>query len=272
MPSRLIREGILTSERVDALDFPSEVFYRRLMSKVDDHGLFDARASVLRASLYPLRVDRVREADISRWIAMCEKAGLIALYSHDGKPYLRMLDTRWPARSDPKYPMPSDSDIANGCKQPETSAHLVVDVGGVVVVEKTLDRQADPFGEFWATYPKKVGKKPAGDKWRAKKLNGHAAAILADVRARIAGDRRWKEGYVPNPATYIAQERWKDDWQAEAKPAASAVPSGKPKGPSESPLERAINYARQQHHFGAIDETERDRLIAEATAKHRRDE
>jgi T5orf172 domain len=33
MPNRVIREGILSSERVDQLDAASEVFYRRLMSK-----------------------------------------------------------------------------------------------------------------------------------------------------------------------------------------------------------------------------------------------
>ena len=43
MPNRIIREGILSSDRVDQLDPPAEVFYRRLMSKVDDHGLFDGR-------------------------------------------------------------------------------------------------------------------------------------------------------------------------------------------------------------------------------------
>ena len=79
MPNRIIREGILSSDRIDQLDAAAEVFYRRLMSKVDDHGLFDARPAMLRASLYPLRVDRVREADIARWIAACEKAGVIAL-------------------------------------------------------------------------------------------------------------------------------------------------------------------------------------------------
>lgn len=133
MPSRLLREGILSSERVNALDFPAEVFYRRLMSKVDDHGLYDARPSMLRASLYPLKVDRVREADISRWIAACEKAGLIALYDEDGKPYLQMLDTRWQARSEPKLPLPPTarsgvqiSTDANNCKQVKTAVHLVV--------------------------------------------------------------------------------------------------------------------------------------------------
>lgn len=137
MPSRLLREGILSSERVDLLDAAAEVFYRRLMSKVDDHGLYDGRPSILRSSLYPLRVDRVREADITRWIAACEKAGVIALYAHDGKPYLQMVDTRWVARSEPKYPKPSPE---NGCAQPQTP----VPVFGVgVVVEDVVPADAE---------------------------------------------------------------------------------------------------------------------------------
>jgi hypothetical protein len=128
MPSRLLREGILNSDRIEQLDAAAEVFYRRLMSKVDDHGLYDARPSILRASLYPLRVDRVREADISRWIAACEKAGLIALYAHEQKPYLQMLDTRWIARSEPKFPLRT---LENTCVQPGATVPVVV-VGVVV--------------------------------------------------------------------------------------------------------------------------------------------
>jgi hypothetical protein len=146
MPSRLLREGILSSDRVDQLDFPAEVFYRRLMSKVDDHGLYDARPSILRTSLYPLRVDRVREADISRWIAMCEKAGLIALYSAGGKPYLKMLDTRWEARSKAKYPEPDE----NGCKQVETPVPVVV-VVDEGVVGRARKRATPPPESFEVT-------------------------------------------------------------------------------------------------------------------------
>jgi hypothetical protein len=137
MPIRLLREGILTSDRVETLDPPAEVFYRRLMSKVDDFGLYDARPSILRASLYPLRIDRVREADITRWIAACEKAGLIALYQHDGKTFMQMLDTGWQTRSEPKYPMPPwgkgepSTGVANNCLQPIAIVPVVV-VGDVV--------------------------------------------------------------------------------------------------------------------------------------------
>lgn len=120
MPTRLIREGIISSDRVEQLDWPAEVFYRRLLNKVDDYGLYDARPSVLRASLYPLRLDRVREADIPRWLAMCEKAGLIVLYEADGKKFLIAVDTRWKVRSEPKYPLPPPElmkAIENSCKQ-----------------------------------------------------------------------------------------------------------------------------------------------------------
>lgn len=140
MPTRLLREGILTSDRVDQLDYPAEVFYRRLMGKVDDHGLYDARLSVLRSSLYPLRVDRVREADISRWIAACVKAGLIVLYEAGVKPYLKMLDTKWAARSEAKHPLPP----ANSCKQLQTDVSLVVDVDVCGVPRKRGKRPMPP--------------------------------------------------------------------------------------------------------------------------------
>lgn len=117
----------MTSERVDQLEPPEEVFYRRLLNKVDDHGLYDARVSILRANLFPLRLEKVREADISRWMAACQKAGLIALYENGGKPYLVAFNTGWDKRSKPKYPLPPE----NICKQVQTTDNTST----VVVVE-----------------------------------------------------------------------------------------------------------------------------------------
>lgn len=109
----------MTSDRVEQLDAHAEVFYRRLLNRCDDFGLFDGRLSILRSTLYPLRLDRVREADLQRWIAACVKAGLIVLYESSGKPYLKVLDTRWPERTEPKFPPPTDDQLAtaNGCQQ-----------------------------------------------------------------------------------------------------------------------------------------------------------
>lgn len=108
MPNRNLREAILTSEAVNLLDCPEEVFYRRLMSAVDDYGLFDGRPSVLRAKLFPLKLAEVREADCSRWMAACQKAGLLALYESKGKPFLWLMKLGVKPRSAPKYPLPTD--------------------------------------------------------------------------------------------------------------------------------------------------------------------
>ncbi len=68
MPVRVLREGILTSERVDKLSLPAEVLYRRLMSVVDDFGRFSGNPKLLRAACYPLRLDMVSDADIMQWL------------------------------------------------------------------------------------------------------------------------------------------------------------------------------------------------------------
>lgn len=126
---------------------------------------------------------------------------------------------------------------------------------------------ASRFAEFWSVYPRKRGKKPAQAKWLAKRLDRIADDLIADVRKRIASDDRWKRGFIPDPLTYLNQERW-DDALTDAAPAGPAPRMG-PQPPSETPLERVINRARHDHHLGVIDATERDRRIAQATAEHR---
>lgn len=107
MPNRILREGILTSERVNELTPPAEVFYRRLMSVVDDFGRYYAKHSLLRAGLFPLKLDYVRDADIASWIGCAREAGLIVVYSVEGKDYLEIVDFRQQVRAkESRFPAP----------------------------------------------------------------------------------------------------------------------------------------------------------------------
>ncbi len=122
MPNRMLREGILSSEAVNSLNWEEEVFYRRLMSVVDDYGRYDARPAVLRAALYGMKLDSMRENSVQRCLAKCEAARLLVLYSVDGKPYLELLrfDQRVRAKKSKYPPMPA------GCEQ-AASASLTDD-------------------------------------------------------------------------------------------------------------------------------------------------
>lgn len=106
MPTRLIRDAILTSGRVASLSWEAEVFYRRLLSLVDDYGLSDARPSVLRSALYPLQLEKMSECNVQRCLAACETAGLILLFAKNGKSFLMVRDFGQSLRSAPKYPLP----------------------------------------------------------------------------------------------------------------------------------------------------------------------
>ena len=66
------------------------------------------------------------------------------------------------------------------------------------------------FEEFWAAYPKKIGRGAAEKAW------AKADAEIATVRAALENQKRseqWqKDGgqFVPNPATWLNQKRWLD--------------------------------------------------------------
>jgi hypothetical protein len=67
------------------------------------------------------------------------------------------------------------------------------------------------FDRFWSVYPKKRKKKLALDIWKRKKLHSMADGLIDDVTLRVANDERWLSGYIPDPTTYLNQERWTDE-------------------------------------------------------------
>jgi uncharacterized phage protein (TIGR02220 family) len=137
MPDRILRVGILTSESVNRLSWPAEVFYRRLMSVVDDFGRYDGRPAVLRASLYALKVDRVSEPDIGKWIRESEEAGLVRRYTVTEKPYLELLKFEQKVRA-VKSKWPDPPAIADTCQQTSANASVVEVVVGIGDEGKTL--------------------------------------------------------------------------------------------------------------------------------------
>lgn len=139
MPNRILREGILTSERVALLAWPEEVFYRRLMSLVDDFGRYYAKESLLRAHLYPLQLDKVSDSDIGKWLTACVNAALVRVYpAKDGKRYLELADFRQQVRAkESKFPA-FDPQMRDACESSAQQlllkcvapAHLDVSEGG----------------------------------------------------------------------------------------------------------------------------------------------
>ena len=71
------------------------------------------------------------------------------------------------------------------------------------------------FNEFWNSYPTKTGKDKALSAWKKKKPN--VDEVLNALVWQIESDK-WRKGYIPNPATYINEGRWKDEPTNEGAP------------------------------------------------------
>ena len=83
MPSRILHDSARTSPTLDQLSLPALAMFPNLMLVVDDFGFFNADPRVLLANCFPMRLDRISQADIEGWRDEMVSAGLIALYRHE---------------------------------------------------------------------------------------------------------------------------------------------------------------------------------------------
>jgi len=91
MPNRLIKESICTSDNLDQLTSDEERFFYRLMVNCDDYGRFEGRPAILRARLFPLKLDSIKESQIQKWLKALEEANLVYLYESEGLPYIQII-------------------------------------------------------------------------------------------------------------------------------------------------------------------------------------
>ena len=78
----------------------------------------------------------------------------------------------------------------------------------------SCEKSPSQFQRFRDCWPK--GKWTGGrakplEFWNRHNLDEIADIIIADVQARARDDRKWRDGFIPNPMTYLNQRRWEDD-------------------------------------------------------------
>lgn len=146
MGNRILKESICTSDDIDALSLFEEVLYYRLIVCVDDYGRMDARGSILRARMFPLRPEVTLEM-VEAALRTLAARGCVHRYEVDGRPYLclptwgehqRVRNQRG------KYPAPGDApeDTTLGGDAPEDTS-----IGGDVPQSAADGRALRPESE-----------------------------------------------------------------------------------------------------------------------------
>lgn len=81
---------------------------------------------------------------------------------------------------------------------------------------KAADHSMTPglFEEFWGVYPKKVGKGAARKAWEKIRPSEDLVRKIISAVERYQETAQWQRDggqYIPNPATWLNQERWEDE-------------------------------------------------------------
>jgi hypothetical protein len=210
MPNRILKDSVCTSDNIDALTVEAETFFYRLLVQCDDYGRMDARPAVLRARCFPLRLDKITEKHVSRFLKELVDAGLVGVYTVEGHPYLHLLkwDKHQQVRAQrSKYPAPEAadsepppviSDDING-NQPISDAPVIQsnpiqsNSGASAPTGDPLKELAAVFENFSGVKLDDIPKKSQGSNfWNplanmVKMANGSASEILqATVRTMRA--------------------------------------------------------------------------------------
>lgn len=76
---------------------------------------------------------------------------------------------------------------------------------------RAMARNQEDFDMFWSAYPKKVGKKSA--KKAFDKVQVPVEALVTAIKRQKCSAQWSKDGgqFIPNPSTWLNQERWEDE-------------------------------------------------------------
>ena len=250
MPNRILKESICCSENIDQLSAFQETFFYRLIVNCDDFGRMDARPKVLASRLFPLR--DLRQNQVVDALKALSSAELVVLYEKDGHPFVQMKtwDHHQTIRAKKsKYPAPDDTckqlnaDDFN-CKQMQADESKcsrnpiqsnTIRIQSESVSNPKPRRTSSPetdesFDLFWSEYPKKVKKPDAIRAWKKIPATVDPGSIM-DGLIRWKKSDQWSRDdgrFIPNPATWLNAEQWKDEVPAptpEKKPDVSKVQS-----------------------------------------------
>jgi hypothetical protein len=224
MPNRYVREDAIESDRVNAMSWQGEVFFRRLINRVDDFGRFSASIPILRASLFPLQLARVSDKDVARLLIEAEANGLLATYDVNGKRFLALAKWEQGRAKGSKYPPPPDNirerlqtyvygsmqmqtDVPDSDSDSDSDSNTDTDTGnspwlvahGLELPESLRTEPCLAAVKLWLRHKaeKRSGYKPTGLQSAMKQWANEftAATFPSAVEHSIAKD--WKGIYSP---------------------------------------------------------------------------
>ena len=228
MARRMIHTSLWQNEQFAKLSDKAKLLYIGTITIADDDGRLKGNSLILKGQIFPLD-EAVTSDQVRKYINECVKVKLVNYYEVNGQYFLE--HPNWQKfqtlRSDRKKDseIPSFSDITTD-SQPydnQMSPNVLRKISKDKISkdqDKASDgdgkeiKYSDSFEEFWKVYPKKIGKGAAYKSWKKIKPSDVLKEKIINAVKMQCNSIQWqKEGgqYIPNPSTWLNQERWNDE-------------------------------------------------------------
>lgn len=244
MRIRSIKPEFWRSLDIAALSIEDRLLFIGLWSYVDDNGVGVDRVPIIAAELFAddlSRDPRETLGRVSDGIGRLSECGLVQRYSDSSRDYLAVTNWERHQRIDkpnkPRYPLPTSENVTiretlatPSRNSRETPAPGTGEQGNRGTesspdgerVQSGSNRLNEPpatseypaaFERWWATYPRKQGKRKALAEWRrATKRIGRDELVtktktFATFHAREGTDKQ----FIPLPTTWLNRDGWDDE-------------------------------------------------------------
>lgn len=229
--SRNIKPGFFKNEVLGVADPLFSLLFEGLWVLADRAGRLEDRPMRIKGEIFPYRDGLDMEAMLN-WLQANE---FIKRYTVAGKRFILVVEFvkhQNPHKNEAESEIPAPEEIGT---KPEiigttradslssdslSSDSLIphtpfgVEVGTSVPAFKTTKPEYPPmFDEFWTAYPKKVGKDAAAKAFGKRKPDRELVQAMVQAIRDQKHSEAWKKQdgqFIPNPATWLNDGRWKD--------------------------------------------------------------
>lgn len=219
MRARNIKPGFFLNCELAEVDFASRILFIGLWCYADREGRFEWKPKQIKATVFPydsVNIDKL----------LCNLMSLHFITRHDTTGYVEHFKKHQsPHPHEAKSILPEKPE-QNQCHDMSLTLHGLsakcnadVRIEDVRIVDilipdirkpdsKPLSEYSDDFLKFWSFYPAKTGKGKAYESWRKLKPPLDRVLFALEWQRNL---KKWREGFTPNPATYLNQRRWEDE-------------------------------------------------------------
>ena len=234
---RTIKPEFWSSEQVMECSPNARLAFIGMWNFCDDHGRHPWAPKQIKALVFP--GDSFTSDDIAAMLGELASNGLIIRYAVDGKEYFQV--TGWHHQKidkpqKPRFPVPVPEPSATIPGMVAEQSALYLHINDQHISDLGTDQQnknsnefcvaaqeGGNFGEFWDTYPHKVGESETRVAYAEALTRATPEEILDGLKRYIGAkpdDRHWM-----NPAKFLGDKRFKDQPAAKAQPKTGFSPS-----------------------------------------------